>query len=210
MLLLQWCLTLCNSMVCYPPGSSVHGILQAKILVWLSCPPPGHLPNPGVEPKSLTSTLTGGFFTTSQHGKPYYLLNMYRLYPFLSSHRCIQTLMLFGYSKRSSSPHSASTHRDWTRFLSPSKLSSGASKNVVILFHIFLQVITLFLNWYCKNWKTIKQKTLLEKQEFICLGFRVEWTGRRWYDQWWITHYVPWSYLCGIVQSFVMFHMVFC
>ena len=28
----QSCLTLCNSMDCSPPGSSVHGILQARIL----------------------------------------------------------------------------------------------------------------------------------------------------------------------------------
>ena len=32
----------------------------------LQCPPPGDLPDPGVEPMSLTSpTLAGGFFTTS-------------------------------------------------------------------------------------------------------------------------------------------------
>ena len=31
----------------------------------LPCPPPGDLPNPGMEPTSLTSpTLAGGFFTT--------------------------------------------------------------------------------------------------------------------------------------------------
>ena len=32
----------------------------------LPCPPPGDLPNPGIEPASLTSpALAGGFFTTS-------------------------------------------------------------------------------------------------------------------------------------------------
>ena len=32
----------------------------------LPCPPPGHLPDPGIEPMSLTSpALAGGFFTTS-------------------------------------------------------------------------------------------------------------------------------------------------
>ena len=30
------CLTLCNSMDCSPPGSSVHGILQARILEWVA------------------------------------------------------------------------------------------------------------------------------------------------------------------------------
>ena len=32
----QSCLTLCNPMDCSPPGSSVHGILQAKVLEWVA------------------------------------------------------------------------------------------------------------------------------------------------------------------------------
>ena len=31
-------LTLCNPMDCSPPGSSVHGILQARILKWVAIP----------------------------------------------------------------------------------------------------------------------------------------------------------------------------
>jgi len=34
----QSCLTLCNPMDCSPPGSSVHGILQARILEWVAIP----------------------------------------------------------------------------------------------------------------------------------------------------------------------------
>ena len=33
---LQWCLTLWDPMDCSPPGSSVHGILQARILEWVA------------------------------------------------------------------------------------------------------------------------------------------------------------------------------
>ena len=29
--------TLCNPLDCSPPGSSVHGILQARILEWMDC-----------------------------------------------------------------------------------------------------------------------------------------------------------------------------
>ena len=32
------CLTLCNPMDCGPPGSSAHGILQARILEWVAMP----------------------------------------------------------------------------------------------------------------------------------------------------------------------------
>ena len=34
--LLQSCPTLCNSIDCNPPGFSVHGILQARILEWVA------------------------------------------------------------------------------------------------------------------------------------------------------------------------------
>ena len=34
----QSCPTLCNLMDCSPPGSSVHGILQARILGWVAMP----------------------------------------------------------------------------------------------------------------------------------------------------------------------------
>ena len=62
--LLQSCLTLCNPVDCGLPGSSVLGILQAGIVKWVPCPPPGHLPDPGIEPAHpVSSALSGGFFT---------------------------------------------------------------------------------------------------------------------------------------------------
>ena len=53
-------------MDCSPPGSSAHGILQARILEWVAILPPGELPNPGIRTWSLKSpALAGRFFTTS-------------------------------------------------------------------------------------------------------------------------------------------------
>ena len=43
--LLQSCRTLCDPVDSSPPGSSVHGILQARILEWVAMPPPGDLPD---------------------------------------------------------------------------------------------------------------------------------------------------------------------
>ena len=57
----QLCLSLCNPVDCSPPGSSVHGILQARILEWLPFPPPESLPNPGIKPGS--HALQADFFT---------------------------------------------------------------------------------------------------------------------------------------------------
>ena len=49
---LQLCLTLCDPMDCGLPGSSAHGILQARILECVAMPPPGNLPNPGIQLES--------------------------------------------------------------------------------------------------------------------------------------------------------------
>ena len=48
-LVAQLCLTLCNPMDCSPPGSSVHGIFQARILEWVAISFSGDLPNPGIK-----------------------------------------------------------------------------------------------------------------------------------------------------------------
>ena len=62
----QSCPNLCDPVNCSPPGSSVHGILQARIMGWVAMPSSRDLHNPGIEPASLTSpALAGGFFTTS-------------------------------------------------------------------------------------------------------------------------------------------------
>ena len=53
-LVTQLCPTLCDSMDCSPPGSSVHGILQARILEWVAMPSSGDHPNPGIELRSPT------------------------------------------------------------------------------------------------------------------------------------------------------------
>ena len=45
----QSCLTLCDLMDCSWPGSSVHGISQARILEKVAIPPLGDLPNPGIK-----------------------------------------------------------------------------------------------------------------------------------------------------------------
>ena len=67
----QSCLTLCDSMDCSAPGSSAHGILQTRIQEWVAMPPPGNLPDPGVEPASLLSpALASGVFTMDHLGSP--------------------------------------------------------------------------------------------------------------------------------------------
>ena len=53
----------------YPPGSSVHRFLQARILEWLPFPSAGDLPHPGIQHASSASA--GEFFTTEPPRKPF-------------------------------------------------------------------------------------------------------------------------------------------
>ena len=48
----QWCLSLCDPMDCSPPGSSVHGILQARILEWVAVSLSRGSSEPGIQPRS--------------------------------------------------------------------------------------------------------------------------------------------------------------
>ena len=53
----QSCPTLCDPMDCNLPGSSVHGILQARTLEWVAIPFSGYFPNPRTEPTFPTLIL---------------------------------------------------------------------------------------------------------------------------------------------------------
>ena len=59
----QSCPTLRN-----PMNSTVHGILQARILEWVAFPSPGDIPNPGIKPRS--PTLQADSLLSDPPGKP--------------------------------------------------------------------------------------------------------------------------------------------
>ena len=64
--LLQLCLTLCDPMDCGLQTPLSMGFSKQEYWSGLPCPPPGDLPNPGIEFKFLMSPALGGrFFTTS-------------------------------------------------------------------------------------------------------------------------------------------------
>ena len=60
-LVAQSCLTLCNPMDCSPSGSSVCGILQARILEWVSMPSSRGSSKP--RDQTQVSPIAGRFFT---------------------------------------------------------------------------------------------------------------------------------------------------
>ena len=65
--LLQSCPTLWDATDCSPPGSSVHGILQARYSNGSLCPSPGDFPYSGIKSASLSSSALAGrlFFTST-------------------------------------------------------------------------------------------------------------------------------------------------
>ena len=66
-LVIQSCLTLCDPMNCSPPISSVHGILQARILEWVAVPSSrgSSLPKDRTCVPYASPSFLGKFFTTS-------------------------------------------------------------------------------------------------------------------------------------------------
>ena len=62
MLVIHLCPTLCNPMDWSPPGSSVHGILQAGILEWVAMP--SSRGSFGPRDWTQVSCIAGRFFTT--------------------------------------------------------------------------------------------------------------------------------------------------
>ena len=66
-------LILCDPMHCIPPGSSVHGVSQARQQVWvaISCSRGSSQSKDQIEPVSLVSpALAGGFLITEPTVKP--------------------------------------------------------------------------------------------------------------------------------------------
>ena len=75
---LQSCPTLCNPIDYSMPGSSVHGILQARILQLMAISFSRiYLLDPGIE---TTSCLAGRFFTTEPPGKSFEVSNIPKMH----------------------------------------------------------------------------------------------------------------------------------
>ena len=80
-LVAQSCLTLCNSMDCNPPGSSVHGILQARTLEWVAMP--SSRGSSLHRNRTWFSHIAGGFFTVWTTREAYYV------FPYIYTHVCV-------------------------------------------------------------------------------------------------------------------------
>ena len=92
----QSCPALCDPVDCSPPGSSVHGMFQARILESVPLPPSrGCFQHREGTCTSASPALAGGFFTTVPSGKPACLLSLLRS---VVGNRTSITLLLTGQS----------------------------------------------------------------------------------------------------------------
>ena len=89
--------TLCDPMGCSPPGSSVHGVLPARILKWIAISSPGDLPDPGIEPGS--PALQADSLPSEPPGKP--VQETWVQSPVPENPRCHGAAKPMSYSERS-------------------------------------------------------------------------------------------------------------
>ena len=80
-------LTLCDPRDCGPPGSSVHGILQAGMLEWVAIPSSREPSRPGDQTHVSCISCTAGrfFYRGAHHGHDYHLRSWFTF-------RALQTL----------------------------------------------------------------------------------------------------------------------
>ena len=80
MLVAQSCPALCNPVDCSLPGSSVHGIVQARMLAWVAIPFSRGFSQP--RDRTLVSCIAGKFFTVWVTRKAlYYCYYYYYFWP---------------------------------------------------------------------------------------------------------------------------------
>ena len=105
-LVIQLCPTLCDPMDCSLPGSSVHGILQTRILEWVAMASTGYFPNPEI--KSRSPALRQILYHLSHQGSP----NVSYSCPFspcqLYGLCCLKSISIFNAAEHSLFPLSGS------------------------------------------------------------------------------------------------------
>ena len=149
----------CNPMECSPPGTSVCGVSQARILEWLPFPSPGDLPDPGI--KSLSPALQVDFLLTEPRGEPCRRKSMGK--------QCQRwSLLILGWPKKSSfAVFSTSLWKkpEWTFW--PIQYNI---KNKALLYSVLLKNLRFnFLSnqTICLNMATFSNRLIADKMLYL-------------------------------------------
>ena len=100
----QSCPTLCNPMDCSPPGSSVHGILLARILEWVATPFSRGSSQP--RDQAQVSYIAGKVFTICATREVSYLSHVHKLY---TTQHCINISLYIIFIKLLTCSHNFKT-----------------------------------------------------------------------------------------------------
>ena len=92
------CLTVCDPMDSSPPGSSVHGISQARILEWVAISFSGGSSRP--RDQTCISCLADGSFTPESPGKPQHRVGTTQICTSCLLHRTPSVRCSWGYKSR--------------------------------------------------------------------------------------------------------------
>ena len=138
-------------MDCSPPGSSVHGILQARILEWVAISYPGDLSDPGIEPgspalqaDSLPSEPPGKPITHPE-GAPFSRLDKDSL--LVAALSIIPHILPHEFLPPSHVRQSSSFDLHWDVFL-----ALGLWDRVTLSYHL---ILCMFLWWQLSQWSVI-------------------------------------------------------
>ena len=149
--LFQSCLTLCNPMDCNPPGSSVHGIFQARILEWAAISfSKGSSWGRDWTCMSYSPALAGAFFTTSALFRPEWCKKSFDTWVANARRLCVSNLWKNSHTQCTSlnllpfpllqfitaGPFQQNTPTCSNRSLQPLAQSSAPSPSIIIHSHV--------------------------------------------------------------------------
>ena len=144
---LQLSLTLCDPMDHIPPGFLSMGFSKQEHWSGLPCPPPGDLPDSGIEPKSLMSPASAcGFFTSSVTWEALVIRILFSKYSFPTSLYSVQSLSrvrLFATPWTAAHQASLSITSSWN-LLKLMSIESVMPSNHLILWHPLLLLPSIF------------------------------------------------------------------
>ena len=159
-----------DPMDCSLPGSSVLGILQARILSELPFPSPEDFPNPGIEPRS--PALQANSLLTELWGKPLCWL-LFQMATELLGHKCAS--IPTGTIKKSTESLKASWAQQLWEILTniQSQLGEGCSKGKKLhvqqpwsegVSDIFRPMCLFIIRRHCYSWGGLAQEDMAERE----------------------------------------------
>ena len=161
-LVAQSCPTLCNPMDYTPPGSPVHGILQARIVEWVAMPSS----RGSSQPRDWTqvSCIAGGFFTIFTIWEAHIFLYVYLIRRLALFYVVYQIYLLSGFTKIVEFfllQHSVCCKMFWLKYVKKSGLTQICRWKRKKHFSSLFRKLEIFLDTRSKHNKWLFHKRMV-------------------------------------------------